>query len=166
MSDSVKILAQLRKADKLVRLNMHEFGPRSYQRGIGRLLRVLEQHDGATQRELVDVLGWSRNYLKGVVRKAEKREFITIIDSEEPRTYAVQLTETGKEIIAKREAAQKKAADKILSPLSTEEQDQLEALLDKLVVSAKADGKVSAYGKGHKLHKGHRGHVPHSAFAE
>ena len=47
MTESSQILNQLKKADKLARLNMHEFGPHSYQRGIGRLLRTLADHDGA-----------------------------------------------------------------------------------------------------------------------
>lgn len=162
MTDSVTLLNRLKKADKLARLNMHEFGPHSYRRGVGRLLRALGETGEVTQRELVEELAWSRNYLKGVVKKAEKREFVTLADAEEPRTYRVALTETGKEVLAKREAAEQRAADKILAPLSAKERDQLDALLDKIVVAAKADGKVCAYGKGRKLHKGHRGHVPHS----
>ena len=162
MTDSVTLLARLKKTDKLARLNMREFGPHSYRRGVGRLLRALAETGESTQRDLVEELSWSRNYLKGVVKKAEKREFITLTDDEEPRTYRVALTETGKEVLAKREAAEKRAADKILEPLSEEEREQLDALLDKIIVAAKADGKIRAYGKGRKLHKGHRGHVPHS----
>ena len=114
MTDSVKTLNQLKKADKLARLNMHEYGPHSYRRGVGRLLRVVAANDGATQRELVEILGWSRNYLKGVAKKAEKRDFVTFADDENPRTYRLQLTETGKAVVAKREAAEVRAADKIL----------------------------------------------------
>ncbi len=166
MTDSVQTLAQLKKADKLARLNMHEFGPHSYSRGMGRFMRVLSEADGATQRELVETLGWSRYYLKNVVKKAEKRDFVAIVACEEPRTYRVQLTDTGKEIVAKRNAAEVRAADKIVGALSEDEQAQLNTLLDKLVVSAKAEGKISAYGKGRRLHEGHRGHIPHAAFAE
>ncbi len=162
MTESSRILNQLKKADKLARLNMHEFGPHSYQRGIGRLLRTLADHDGSTQRELVEELGWSRNYLKDVVKKAEKRELVNLVDDEEPRTYRVNLTDTGKAVLTKRDAAENKAADKILAALTDEEREQLQALLDKLVLSAKAEGRISAYGKGRKLHKGHRGHVPHA----
>ena len=162
MTDSVATLNQLKKADKLVRLNLHTYGPHSYRRGVGRLVRTLETADGATQRELVEILGWSRNYLKDVVKKAEKRELVVLVDDEAPRTYRVQLTDTGRAVAAKRNAAEVKAADKILAPLSAEEREQLDALLDKLVVSAKADGKICAYGKGRKLHKGHRGHVAHA----
>ena len=162
MTESSQILNQLKKADKLARLNMHEFGPHSYQRGIGRLLRTLADHDGATQRELVEELGWSRNYLKDVVKKAEKRELVDLVDDEEPRTYRVCLTDTGKAVLAKRDAAENKAADKILAVLTDEEREQLQTLLDKVVLSAKAEGRICAYGKGRKLHKGHRGHVPHA----
>ena len=162
MTDSIATLNQLKKADKLARLNMHEFGPHSYRRGIGKLVRAVAEQDGATQRELVETLGWSRNYLKDVVKKAEKRELVKLVDDEAPRTYRVQLTDTGREVLAKREAAEKEAADKIFAGLTIEEREQLDALLDKVAVGAKADGKISAYGKGRKLHKGHRGHVPHA----
>ena len=162
MTESVQILNQLKKADKLARLNMHEYGPHSYQRGVGRLLRVVADNDGATQRELVEKLGWSRNYLKNVVKKAEKRDFVELVDDEEPRTYRVKLTATGKDIMAKRQTAENKAADKILDALTPEERKQLQAFLDKLILGSKAEGKISAYGKGRKLHKGHRGHVPHA----
>ena len=141
---------------------MSDYRRRAGDRKDGRLLRTLTDHDGATQRELVEELGWSRNYLKDVVKKAEKRELVNLVDDEEPRTYRVCLTDAGKAVLAKRDAAENKAADKILAVLTDEEREQLQTLLDKLVLSAKAEGRISAYGKGRKLHKGHRGHVPHA----
>ena len=41
MNEAAKSLAQLKKANKLVRLAFHKNGPKSYKRGQGALLRAL-----------------------------------------------------------------------------------------------------------------------------
>ena len=103
MNEAAKSLAQLKKANKLVRLAFHKNGPKSYKRGQGALLRALLENDGAPQRELVKTLGMNRSNLKDVVKKAQRNEYVTIESVDEPRTYAVKLTDLGRELAEKRD---------------------------------------------------------------
>ncbi len=152
MNEAAKSLAQLKKANKLVRLAFHKNGPKSYKRGQGALLRALLENDGATQRELVKTLGINRSNLKDVVKKAQRNEYITIESVDEPRTYAVKLTDLGRELAEKRVAANDRTADEILSCLTAEEVKQLEAITEKLIVAMKEKG-ISGKKKGYKVRR-------------
>ncbi|MEG1168265.1 MAG: MarR family transcriptional regulator, partial [Gordonibacter sp.] len=140
MTKAIETLAQMKKADKLVRLAFRKNGPKSFKRGQGALLNALMKNDGATQRELVKVLGMDRGDLKGIVKKAERNGYVTFEAAEGDRTYAVSLTESGRELAQKRIAANDKAAEEILGCLSAEEVAQLEAITEKLIVSCKDKG--------------------------
>ena len=156
MNDSAKTLAKMKKADKLVRLAQRKNGPKSYKRGQGALLRVLLENDGACQRELVAKLGLSRASLKDVVRKAARNGYVTIEKGNEKKTYTVKLTDEGRKLAEKREAAQDKTADEIAKALSADEIAQLDAICEKLIVSCK-DAGIDGKKKGRKHHrKGHK----------
>lgn len=152
MNEAAKSLAQLKKANKLVRLAFHKNGPKSYKRGQGALLRALLENDGATQRELVKTLGMNRSNLKDVVKKAQRNEYITIESVDEPRAYAVKLTDLGRELAEKRVAANDRTADEILSCLTAEEVKQLDAITEKLIVAMKEKG-ISGKKKGYKVRR-------------
>lgn len=152
MNEAAKSLAQLKKANKLVRLAFHKNGPKSYKRGQGALLRALLENDGATQRELVKTLGMNRSNLKDVVKKAQRNEYVTIESVDEPRTYAVNLTDLGRELAEKRVAANDRTADEILSCLTAEEVRQLDAITEKLIVAMKEKG-ISGKKKGYKVRR-------------
>lgn len=152
MNEAAKSLAQLKKANKLVRLAFHKNGPKSYKRGQGALLRALLENDGATQRELVKTLGINRSNLKDVVKKAQRNEYVTIESVGEPRTYAVKLTDLGRELAEKRVAANDRTADEILSCLTAEEVKQLDAITEKLIVAMKEKG-ISGKKKGYKVRR-------------
>lgn len=152
MNEAAKSLAQLKKANKLVRLAFRKNGPKSYKRGQGALLRALLENDGATQRELVKTLGINRSNLKDVVKKAQRNEYVTIESVDEPRTYAVKLTNLGRELAEKRVAANDRAADEILSCLTAEEVKQLDAITEKLIVAMKEKG-ISGKKKGYKVRR-------------
>lgn len=152
MNEAAKSLAQLKKANKLVRLAFHKNGPKSYKRGQGALLRALLENDGATQRELVKTLGINRSNLKDVVKKAQRNEYVTIESVDEPRTYAVELTDLGRELAEKRVAANDRTADEILSCLTAEEVKQLDAITEKLIVAMKEKG-ISGKKKGYKVRR-------------
>lgn len=152
MNEAAKSLAQLKKANKLVRLAFHKNGPKSYKRGQGALLRALLENDGATQRELVKTLGINRSNLKDVVKKAQRNEYVTIESVDEPRTYAVKLTDLGRELAEKRVAANDRTADEILSCLTAEEVKQLAAITEKLIVAMKEKG-ISGKKKGYKVRR-------------
>ena len=152
MNEAAKSLAQLKKANKLVRLAFHKSGPKSYKRGQGALLRALLENDGATQRELVKTLGMNRSNLKEIVKKAQRNEYVTIESVDEPRTYAVKLTDLGRELADKRVAANDRTADEILSCLTAEEVKQLDAITEKLIVAMKEKG-ISGKKKGYKVRR-------------
>lgn len=152
MNEAAKSLAQLKKANKLVRLAFHKNGPKSYKRGQGALLRALLENDGATQRELVKTLGMNRSNLKEIVKKAQRNEYVTIESVDEPRTYAVKLTDLGRELAEKRVAANDRTADEVLSCLTAEEVKQLDAITEKLIVAMKEKG-ISGKKKGYKVRR-------------
>ena len=152
MNEAAKSLAQLTKANKLVRLAFHKNGPKSYKRGQGALLRALLENDGATQRELVKTLGMNRSNLKEIVKKAQRNEYVTIESVDEPRTYAVKLTNLGRELAEKRVAANDRTADEVLSCLTAEEVKQLDAITEKLIVAMKEKG-ISGKKKGYKVRR-------------
>lgn len=151
MNEAATTLAQLKKASKLTRLAFRKNGPKSYKRGQGALMNVLLANDGATQRELVKILGWDRGALKDTVKKAERNGYVTIGDHEDKHTYTVSLTDEGKKIAEKRVAANDKTADEILECLSAEEVVQLNAITEKLILGIKDKG-VNGKKKGRKAH--------------
>ena len=149
MTEATQTLAQLKKTSKLTRLAFHKNGPKSFRRGQGALLNALLENDGATQRELVHVLGFDRGELKGVVKKAERNGYVTIEDAEGVRTYAVKLTEDGRAVAEKRVAANDNTAEDIVECLSKEELSQLNAITEKLILSMKDKG-INGKKKGRK----------------
>ncbi|HIR42970.1 MAG TPA: winged helix-turn-helix transcriptional regulator [Candidatus Aphodovivens avicola] len=154
MNEATATLAQLKKASKLTRLAFRKNGPKSYKRGQGALMNALLANDGATQRELVKILGWDRSALKDTVKKAERNGYVTIGDHEDKHTYTVSLTEEGKKIAEKRVAANDKTAEEILECLSAEEVAQLNAITEKLILGIKDKG-VNGKKKGRKAHHHH-----------
>ena len=152
MNEAAATLAQLKKASKLTRLAFHKMGPKSYKRGQGALMKALLEHDGITQRELVGILGCDRGTLKDIVKKAQRNGYVTIGDHADKRTYTVSLTEEGRAIAEKRAAANDKTAEEVLSCLSAEEVDQLNAITEKLILSLKDKG-VNGKKKGRKAHR-------------
>ena len=152
MSKQTKTLAQLKKSSKLVIRAFHKNGPKSYKRGQGALLKVLHKHEGAmTSRELVDVLSFDRAELKAVVKKAVRNGYVEMYDVEQPRTYKVTLTQLGEEIAEKRCAKHTEVAGNLLADFSDEEIEQLNALTEKLILAAKAQG---AHGKRRSVKAG------------
>ena len=154
MNEATATLAQLKKASKLTRLAFRKNGPKSYKRGQGALMNALLANDGATQRELVKILGWDRSALKDTVKKAERNGYVTIGDHADKHTYTVSLTEEGKKIAEKRVAANDKTAEEILESLSAEEVAQLNAITEKLILGIKDKG-VNGKKKGRKAHHHH-----------
>ena len=145
MNEATATLAQLKKASKLTRLAFRKNGPKSYKRGQGALMNALLENDGATQRELVKILGWDRAALKDTVKKAERNGYVTIGDHEDKHTYTVSLTDEGQKIAAKRVAANDKTAEEVA---------QLNAITEKLILGIKDKG-VNGKKKGRKAHHHH-----------
>ena len=149
MTTRVEAVKSLRKASKLVRLSFRENGPRSFKRGTGALLSVLNESEAAVSRdELTVALGATRVALKDIVRKAQRAGYVAMITDAEGNGYTVELTDLGKEVAAKR------ATD--------EEVEQFTALNEKISLALHEQG-ISAKKKGHlvKRHKKHncKGHA-------
>lgn len=153
MSESLATIEQLQTAAKLARLNMHENGAHSHSRGIGLLLRTLENQNPQTRDQLIEHLGWSREQLKNVVKKAQKHNLVDLINDEEQHSYQVQLTATGAEVLKRRTDANIEAADKLLAGLTEEEVAQLNAITAKIIATASDNGAISLEGKGHRIHR-------------
>ena len=145
MNEATATLAQLKKASKLTRLAFRKNGPKSYKRGQGALMNALLANDGATQRELVKILGWDRSALKDTVKKAERNGYVTIGDHEDKHTYTVSLTDEGKKRAEKRVAANDTTAEEVA---------QLNAITEKLILGIKDKG-VNGKKKGRKAHHHH-----------
>ena len=159
MNEATKTLMQLKKANKLVKLAMRKDGPKSYTRGQGALLRALVKADdeAVAQQVLVHELGVRRAVLKDVVLKAQRNGFVTMEEAEGDKTYAVKLTEEGRELAEKHEAANDETAETIVGLLTAEEKAQLDAITEKLIVGLKETG-VDGKGKGRREHrKGRKG---------
>ena len=154
MNEAAKSLAQMKKANKLVRLAFRKNGPKSFKRGQGALLQALLADNGATQRDLTKTLGMNRSNLKGIVKKAERNGYVTIEDCDAKHTYAVKLTDEGRKVAEKRVAANDKTAESILDCLSADEVAQLNALTEKLILSCKDKG-INGKKKGRKAHSCH-----------
>ncbi len=155
MNEAMKTLAQFKKANKLVRLGFRKNGPKSYKRGQGALLVALLENDGAKQRELTKILGMNRSNLKDIVKKAQRNGYVVIENMDEPRTYSVNLTDLGREVVEKREEANDRVAEDILSCLTEEERAQLDSISEKLIVAMKERG-INGKKKGYKVRGGHR----------
>ena len=159
MSQSTKTLKQLRKAAKLVNRTFHKEGPKSYKKGQGALLKVLSVADGEmSSTDLVERLGFDRRYLKDVVLKSVRAGFATMEDIPDQRAYTVRLTEEGKALAEKRCAVQAEVAERILSALTPEEVDQLNALTEKVILQCKDMGAHGdrKHGRCHRHGKGRR----------
>lgn len=157
MTTRVEAVKAMRKASKLVRLSFRENGPKSFKRGVGALLSVLNESETAVSRDtLVVALGATRIALKDVVRKAQRAGYVTMTTNENGKGYTVELTELGKEVAAKRSAAMDEAANKALACLTDEEVEQLAALNEKIALALHEDG-ISAKKKGFlaKRYKSH-----------
>lgn len=154
MNEAMKTLAQFKKANKLVRLGFRKNGPKSYKRGQGALLVALLENDGAKQRELTKILGMNRSNLKDIVKKAQRNGYVVIENVDEPRTYSVNLTDLGREVVEKREEANDRVAEDILSCLTEEERAQLDSISEKLIMAMKERG-INGKKKGYKVRGGH-----------
>lgn len=155
---ATETLAKFKKAGKLVRLYEHKMGPKSFKRGQGALLNALLKADGAApQSELTKEMGINRSQLKDVVKKAKRNGLVTIEEAEGKKTYTVQLTDEGKEVAAKRVKSDEEVAEKIISCLTDEEIEQLNAISEKLIVAAKEEG-ICAKHMGRKHPKNCRRH--------
>lgn len=103
-------------------------------RGQGRVLALLAVKPETTQRELSFLLDMRQQSLSELLAKLEEKGFVTREKSEQDgRVTVVKLTEAG--AAAAPTAQQMGNHDDVLDCLSDEEQEQFEALVDKVIAS-------------------------------
>jgi DNA-binding MarR family transcriptional regulator len=128
MTESTKALMALKKAANYSKLTFHKFGPRSYKKGQGALLKVVYKFgegEPLKKKRLEKILGWRGKELRRIAYKAKKNGYVEISDPK--YGFAVSLTDKGRKVVEKRIASDDKCADMILEALSPEE---VEALVD------------------------------------
>lgn len=154
-------------------------------RGQGRVLALLAERDGQSPRDLAALLRVQPPSLSELLDKLSRDGSIERRRHEEDqRMSAVFLTEKGRAMVDEVRQARKDAAETTLAGLTAEEQENLSALLDKLIASlearygeAGACRRMGEHGHGHGRgrhgccggedavaeggHGGHHGHGPH-----
>lgn len=160
MAESTKAVQSLKHAANYTKLAFREFGPKSYKKGQGALLKVIHKfgEDGSIEKKKAEkTLNWRGKDLRHVAKKAEKNGYITIEDPE--FAFRMMLTDKGQEIVEKRLAAEDRTADTIMGALTDEEVETLIALTDKISKTCEdlgIDYSVIEKKEGEKHH--HRGH--------
>lgn len=170
-------LHSLKRAANYSKLAFHEFGPRSYKRGQGALLKVIAkfgENNKLNKKTAEKILDWRGNELRHIARKAEHNEYITIEDPE--YQFTMTLTPKGLDVVQKRLDVENRTADAILGGLTPEEVAKLAELTDKISKTCEGlgvDYSVIKERKGSKkcckkhhhhadgCHHGHRGHHDH-----
>ena len=145
-------------------------------RGRGRLLTLLREHEGISQRELADRLGIRAPSASELIERlvadglVEKR-----LNAADRRVWQLFLTEKGTRLADVVGRNRREEADALLAVFSPDERVQLAALLEKLALSLArgrdgasdgvADGVVAGFGAGCCGH-GFGGGVCHEGEAD
>lgn len=101
--------------------------------GQARLLRLLLEHDGATQKELADLIFVRPASMTGMLQRLEEQGWIfRSPNPEDKRSSVVHLTPEGKEKAEELDQYRDQHSDSLFSVLTEEEQVQLLSYLEKL----------------------------------
>lgn len=132
-------------------------GPMSPMRGQGRLLAALVEHDGATTRELVELLDVRPSSLNETLSRLEGRGLVERRQSAaDGRQVEVHITEEGREFAR---AVAERDPSAMFDCLTDEEREQLGVLLDKVIASMGEKGRgCCGHGRGHGHGEGAGGH--------
>lgn len=142
MAQSTHTLYALKRAANYSKLALHKDGPKSFKKGQGALTKVLEKFGEAgalSADELAGRLRWDGAETADVVKKAQENGYVLEVKGEDG-IARVTLTDKGREVVAKRFAAEDRAADEICQRLTDEEKSQLEALCGKIIEQCEAMG--------------------------
>ena len=113
------------------RMLFHFLGKR---RGQGKILRILTERSGISQREMQEILGIQPGSMSEIAAKLESRGLVVRIrDREDKRKILLTLTEQGRSMLAQlEESSGQRRSGELFSALSAEEQEMLGKLLKKL----------------------------------
>jgi len=144
MQTTDKLFMNWNKAHHMMAHRAHpamDHGPQSMMhRGQGRLLSIIAESQPIGQKDLVEKLDIRPSSLSELLKKLEAKKLVVrTADENDKRNMLVSLTEEGK--TAAQEASRRidDISGKIFGVLSPEEQEQLNALLEKLVGAWEGD---------------------------
>ena len=124
-------------AMQLMRTLRRKENPAKHEsRGAGRLLRLLQENDGMSSRELADRLGIRPASLTEMLNRLEADGILTRQpDPVDQRRNKIFIQEKGSVLLNKMKAVRQAEREHINRSLTLEEQEQFVALCDKLTKS-------------------------------
>lgn len=138
-------------------------GGQKLQRWQTRLLFLISQNNGSSQRELAEAMDVRPSSMTEMVLKMEHAGLITRKqDEKDQRVMRIFLTETGEKAAAQFSAATIDLTSTMFNCLTPEEQSQMLALVEK--ISAGMESIVGSYAQDlnhHEMHKPHGRHGRH-----
>jgi len=98
------------------------------------VLAVLGEEKPLAQVEMSERLGIDRNTIVLLLDDLEARDLLTRRrDPRDRRAHLVSLTDAGRDVLAQSTALARRTNDEVFAPLSSDERDQLHALLNRLL---------------------------------
>lgn len=122
--------------DRLLLIKFHKFHNTLPKRrdSQGRILHILSEHEGISQKKLQEIVGIKAGSLSEVLVKLEKQGYITRIHEDaDRRCQNVFITDAGKEAYNKIHAEHLETGKDVFKDLTDEEKILLLGLLDKLL---------------------------------
>ncbi|HHV12743.1 MAG TPA: MarR family transcriptional regulator [Clostridiales bacterium] len=167
-----ELLALIAKAGHFMH---HKHGGK---RGQDRILRILEENEEVSQKEVQEQLGIQSGSMSEIVIKLESKGLLERVkDDADKRMAKLRLTELGREKLKEINQRSEAGDAQLFQALSEEEQETLKGLLSKLTASWEESyeaarlskcnhgewkggmhGGHKGCGKHHGLHHGHEGH--------
>jgi len=96
-------------------------------------LRIIAASEGASQQEVATKLGMFPSRLVALVDELQERGLVERVEnSRDRRTYALQLTRDGRDLLERIGRVAREHQESLLTSLSPEERDQLAALLGRI----------------------------------
>ena len=105
-------------------------------RGYGHILDLLSKHNGLTQQQIAQMLGIRPQSASEAVANLEEQLLVEKSPNpQDKRSYLLHITPEGEKRQAETQARRQENAHRILAPLTKEEKDTLQALLQKVVAA-------------------------------
>lgn len=105
-------------------------------RGYGHILDLLSKHNGLTQQQIAQMLGIRPQSASEAVANLEEQLLVEKSPNpQDKRSYLLHITPEGVKRQAETQARRQENAHRILAPLTKEEKDTLQALLQKVVAA-------------------------------
>lgn len=97
------------------------------------LIGIAEENPDYILKEIRDILQVPQTTLSSIVSKLEKKDFIRrVINHRDMRSFSIEVTEKGKQLIEEHKANDRKKAEKILQILEEDERDDFIRYFEKV----------------------------------